>query len=182
MKRFVSTMLLILAAILGVTSATQSPPPQAQEQDPWAPFEFLIGSWSALASGQPGEAISGSTTFSFGLDKKVLIRNNRAEYAAKPGEKAGLVHEDLLIVYRQPGESQFRAVYFDNEGHIINYTIAFPGKQVAVVFETENNQKSPRFRLIYEAGEDGVLSVDFLVAPPGGELKFYVKGILKRRA
>ena len=108
------------------------------------------------------------------------VRNELREAMSKTA--VGLVHEDLLIVYRQPGESQFRAVYFDNEGHIINYTIAFPGKQVAVVFETENNQKSPRFRLIYEAGEDGVLSVDFLVAPPGGELKFYVKGILKRRA
>ncbi len=181
MKRVVLEVLLALAVLLGVGASAQSPASPVRAEDPWAPFEFLIGSWSALGSGQPGEPASGSAKFSFGLDKKVLIRNNRAKIEPRPGEKAGPVHEDLMVIYRQPGETKFLADYFDNEGHVIRYVISFPQAGTTAVFESEGSEKVPRFRLVYLAGKEGTITVDFLVAPPGGEFKSYARGTMRRQ-
>jgi hypothetical protein len=151
-----------------------------QSSNPWAPFQFLIGNWSGTGSGQPGEVGAGSTSFSFELGQNILIRKNKAEFAPKPGEKTGAVHEDLMIIYRQTGESHFRALYFDNEGHVINYRVSFPAKQPSAIFESDASDKAPRFRFVYEMDPDGLLSGEFLIAPPGGEFKTYTKGKVKR--
>jgi hypothetical protein len=173
----------ILVLITIITVSALYYPAQARStlvNDRWAPFQFLLGSWSGTGSGQPGEAVAGSTSFSFDLEQNILVRKNRAEYAPKPGEKSGLVHEDFMIIYRQPGESQFRAIYFDNEGHVIDYRVSFPAKQQSVVFESDASESAPRFRFIYEISPDSLLSGEFLIAPPGGEFKTYTKGKLKR--
>jgi hypothetical protein len=148
--------------------------------DPWARFQFLVGDWSGTGSGQPGEIVAGSTSFSYALGKNVLIRKNQAEFAPKSGEKTGFVHEDLMIVYRLAGESQFHAIYFDNEGHVINYRVSFPAKPQSVVFESDASDNAPRFRFVYEMDPDGLLSGEFLIAPPGGEFRSYTKGKVKR--
>ncbi len=148
----------------------------------WDRLQFLIGSWSSPVSGQPGQGLSGSTTFSYDLEKKVIVRKSRAEFAPGPGETKGLVHEDLLVIYQQPDESQFRAIYFDNEGHVIHYSLTFPAKQPAVVFESEESATSPRARLIYEIAAEDTLVTEFFVASPGGELLSHVKGTVKRES
>ncbi len=148
--------------------------------NPWDQLQFLIGSWSSPVSGQPGQGVSGSTTFSYELDRKVIVRKSRAEFAPEPGASQGLVHEDLLVIYQQPGETQLRAIYFDNESHIIHYTLEFPPGQRAVVFESEASEVSPRARLVYEAAADGSLRIEFSVAAPGGELLSHVKGTVIR--
>jgi hypothetical protein len=81
-------------------------------------LQFLIGSWSSLVSGQPGQGVSGSTTFSYDLDKQVIVPKSQAEFAPGPGETKGLVYDDLLVSYQLPDEPQIRVIYFDNEGHI----------------------------------------------------------------
>ena len=146
----------------------------------WDQLQFLLGSWSSPVSGEPGQGVSGSATFSYDLDQKIMVRKSRAEFAPQPGEAKGLVHEDLLIIYRQPQDVAFRAIYFDNEGHIIHYVLVFPDKHAGVIFESEESERSPRARLVYEMAEDGTLKTEFLVAAPGGELLSHVKGILKR--
>ena len=177
---WIDHILFLIAVIVLLALSYCALAQNSQVDDPWAPFEFLIGNWSGSGSGQPGEIVAGSTSFSFKLGQNILIRNNKAEYAPKPGEKSGAVHEDLMIVYRQTGESQFRAIYFDNEGHIINYRVTFPDKQHSVVFESDASDKAPRFRFVYEMEPDGQLSGEFLIAPPGGEFKTYTKGKVKR--
>jgi hypothetical protein len=146
----------------------------------WDQLQFLIGSWSSPVSGQPGQGVSGSTTFSYDLDKKVVVRKSRAEFAPAAGETKGLVHEDLLVIYQQPEESVLRAIYFDNEGHIIHYTLSFPEIQPGVVFESEASETSPQARLVYGAAEDGSLVTEFFVATPGGALLSHVKGTVQR--
>ena len=148
--------------------------------NPWDQLQFLIGSWSSPLSGEPGEGVKGASTFSYQLDQKIVVRNSRAEFAPAPGEKEGLVHEDLLIIFQQPGESGMRAIYFDNEGHIIQYKLSFPTGLAAVMFDSEATATSPRARLVYEAAPDGMLRTEFLVAVPGGELISHVKGMLER--
>ncbi len=155
---------------------------QTPKDGSWAPFQFLIGTWSGSGSGQPGEASSGSTTFTFELDKNVIVRKNRAEYPPPPGKNTAIVHEDLLIIFRPKGDAQFRAIYFDNEGNVIHYAVSLPGLgKPTVVFESEGNGTTSRFKLVYEAADKDSMSVEFFVAPPGGELKSYVKGTVERK-
>ena len=149
--------------------------------DPWAQFQFLVGDWSGVGSGTPAEAVSGTTSFSFDLEKKILVRRNRAEFAPKQPEGPNVVHEDLMIIYPQTGESGFRAVYFDNEGHVIHYNISFPMKQPSIVLESEGAGSVPRFRLTYESGSDGIMQTEFSIAPPGREFKAYMTGKLERK-
>jgi len=122
----------------------------------------------------------GRTSFSKELGGNILVRKNRVEFPPKPGEKSGIVHEDLLLVYQQPGDSTYRAIYFDNESHVINYVVSLPAKHPAAVFESEGSDKAPRFRLVYSLGPDGLLNVDFLIAPPGGEFRAYTTGKARR--
>ncbi len=147
----------------------------------WDRLEFLIGDWVSPVSGQPGQGIAGYSTFSYALDRKIIVRNSRAEFAPAPGEEKGLVHDDLLISYQQPGETKLRAVYFDNEGHIIFYRVLFPDAQPGVVFESEGTEMSPQARLVYTTEADGTLVTEFSVALPGGPLLSHVKGKLTRR-
>jgi hypothetical protein len=148
--------------------------------DPWSPIQFLIGSWSSPVSGQPGEGVSGSSTFSYELNGNVILRKSRAEFAPAPGEQVGLVHDDLLVIYHLPGETQPRAIYFDNEGHVINYVVSFPERQPGIVFESDPSAPGPHARLIYETDPDGVLHTEFFVEIPGGTLISHVKGTLIR--
>ncbi len=150
--------------------------------NPWEQLQFLIGNWSSPVSGEPGQGLSGSASFAYDLDKNIVVRRGRAEFAPAPGETQGLVHEDLLIIYRQAAETGLRAVNIDNEGHIIHYTLTFPETQPAVIFESEASPFSPRARLVYQGAADGSVEVEFSVAAPGGELLSHVKGRQTRDA
>jgi hypothetical protein len=170
---------LIWAGGLAVgSSAAQAKAPAPG--DPWARLTFLVGEWRGVGTGAPGEAVGGST-FAFGLDKKVLVRKNWATYLPKPGETAGLSHEDLMIVYPGSGGTPLRAIYFDNEGHVISYAVTFPKEGNAAFFETDPGLPGPRFRLTYELKPDGLLDNAFLIAPPGGEFKVYVSSSLRKK-
>src|SRR2546422_10421978 len=79
----------------------------------WEVLQYLLGDWIGEGSGEPGQG-SGSFSFTAELDGKILVRRNRAEYP-KTKDRAAYSHEDLMIVYRQPGEERVRAAYFDNE-------------------------------------------------------------------
>lgn len=172
--RRASLLFVILSACMSLfTQVTKA-------EDPWVPLRFLQGEWAGTGSGRPGEAISGKTSFGFDLDGRVMVRQNSATYAPKPGEGKGACHKDLLIIYREAGEPAFRAIYFDNEDHVLRYVVSFPPGGSAAVFESEGGGKSPRFRLTYALLADGSLSVDFAIAPPGGEFSGYTKGIVKR--
>lgn len=173
------SMGVILAGALTVrpaASQTKAPAPA----DPWARLNFLVGEWRGVGTGAPGEAVGG-TSFAFGLDKKILVRKNWANYPPKPGESAGLCHEDLMIIYPASGGAPFRAIYFDNEGHVISYAVTMPNKGNAALFETDAGQPGPRFRLTYELKAAGLLENVFLIAPPGGAFKVYVQGSLRKK-
>jgi len=143
-------------------------------------FAFLMGSWISPMSGEPGEGLASSSTFSFELDKQVILRKSRAESAPKPGEEKGLVHDDLLIIFQEREESFLRANYFDNEGHTLHYTASFPAKGKGDIFETDPTRPGSRFRLVYSTGTNDDLWSAFQVGVPGGEFQSHEKGKLLR--
>jgi hypothetical protein len=153
----------------------------AKAADPWAPYRFMLGEWVSIeGSGQPGEAVSGGFTLAFDLGDKVLMRKSHADYAPKPGEKTGISHHDLTIVYQTAGEIQLRAFYVDDEGHAINYLVTSPNENAAV-FETDAAEHGPRFRLEYQLNPERTLSIVFSIAAPGGSYKVYTKGTARRK-
>jgi hypothetical protein len=175
MKRLV---VLALPVILGSAFLTAQAP---KSPDPWARWNFLLGEWRGLGSGAPGEG-QGGCSFGFELDKKILVRKNWAKYPPKPAESEGLSHEDLLIIYPPPEGKGFRAIYFDNEGHAIEYPlVSFPPTGEGVTLESAAGRPGPRFRLVYQLKPDGKLENFFLIAPPGGEFKPYVSGLLEKK-
>jgi hypothetical protein len=153
--------------------------PVRAEDDPWADFGFLIGTW--VSEGKPEEG-SGSFTLEPDLGGKILLRRNFAELPAAKGRPAGK-HEDLMIVYREPGGKSFRASYFDNEGHIIQYSVRSLPEKKCLVFVSNADPSGPRFRLTYTKGEGDRVAVKFEIAPPGkaDQFKTYLEGIVRRK-
>jgi hypothetical protein len=140
-------------------------------------MEFLAGEWVGEGSGSPGQG-EGASSFAFALDRNILIRKSWAKYPPKPGETAGISHEDLLVIF--PAGGSFRAIYFDNEGHTIEYSVTSP-RDGSVVFESDAKAPGPRYRLTYDLRPDGSLLNVFAIAMPGGVFKDYVSGVLKKK-
>lgn len=159
MRRFAS--LFLFAMLAGA----------AEDPGEWRDWRFLIGDWAAGQNGGEGQ-------FSFQpeLRSRVLIRKNRALVR-------GTVHEDLMVLYREPGAEQTRAIYFDNEGHTIRYLAEASEKRGAWTFLSEPAAGQPRFRLTYTRSGPGSVQVRFEIAPAGKPESFsvYLEGDARRR-
>lgn len=171
-KSFVAVLALVVCLSTG-NFAQQSHKPD------WSQFKFLIGDWVGEGSGAPGEG-TGTTTFYFALDDHILVRKNHAEHPTANGRPA-ITHDDTMMLYFE--NNSFRAIYFDNEGHTIHYSAAFPPDSSALILTSDINQTAPRFRFTYRKIENGKLKVIFEIAPPGKpeEFKKYVEGIISKK-
>lgn len=153
--------------------------PVRAEEDAWADFRFLIGTW--VSEGRPEEG-SGRFALEPDLGGKILVRRNVAELPAAKGRPANK-HEDLMIVYREPGGKSFRASYFDNEGHVIQYAVSSLPDKKGLVFLSNPEPSGPRFRLTYTKCEADKVAVKFEIAPPGKaeQFKTYLEGTVRRQ-
>jgi hypothetical protein len=168
------TALWILTGALAFGQQAASPP------GPWAPFSFLLGEWIGEGGGGPGQG-SGSFSFTVDLQEKILVRKNRAEYPATK-ERPAYSHSDLMIIYPQPGGNRLRGMYFDNEGHVIDYAIEPSEDRNAVQFRSEASASSPGFRLTYKKTGAETLALTFEIAPPGKPNGFapYIEATARR--
>ena len=140
------------------------------------PLSFLVGEWSGSGSGEPGQGL-GSFSFQPDLQDRVLVRRAHSEYPATSSRPA-TVHEDLLIVY----DGSAKAIYFDNEGHVIHYSITTdPSAKTATFLSAD--PAPPGFRLTYTEIAPGQLRVVFDISPSGrpADFKTYVSGVVTRR-
>jgi hypothetical protein len=150
------------------------------EDDPWADLRFLMGEWEGE---NVGAGPKGSFTLAPDLDGKVLIRKNRAEIPAQ-GNRPAAVHEDLMVIYPETGGKGTKAIYFDNEGHVIQYAMSVASDKRSVTFLSEASAPGPRFRLSYIREQPDLVGIRFEIAPPGGPATFrtYLEGKVKKRA
>ncbi len=124
---------------------------------------FLIGRWEAKTSGGSAGA-TGSGTYSFQLEMKGHVLSRRADSGECKGPADfNCEHKDLLYVYREA--AAYKAIYFDNEGHVIHYELSTPAPGTAV-FLSDASQPGPRFRLVYEL-KGAVMSGRFEMSMPG---------------
>lgn len=142
----------------------------------WGPLQFLVGNWTGEGSGTPG---AGAGSFSFGseLQGQILVRKSFAEYPATGGKPA-YRHDDLLIVYREAADGPIQATYFDNEGHVIHYTVKADGAQA--VFTSTGTPNEARYRMTYRRMSAEQMSFQFEVAQPGKPLTPYLSAVMHR--
>lgn len=151
-------------------------PPNA---GPWEVLSSMVGDWQGVGTGAPGEA-AGGFTLSFDLQKRVLVRRNRADYPATP-QRPSFSHEDLTIIYREEPSGAVRAAYYDNEGHVIHYTVTSSSGRLVFLGDAVSGQ--PRFRLTYQLKSANEVGMDFEIAPPNAQDSFkpYIQATARRR-
>ncbi len=154
-------MLFALTLITFLSLQAQQPRPT----DEWKEFDFLLGEWTWVGGGQPGQG-KGVSTFRSELDGTVLVRKTHLDYPATK-ERSAFAHDDLIYVYHDPQDSSVRAIFFDGEGHVIRYALTAASGGNSVEFVSEAAPGGTRCRMTYaRTGEDSVRE-KFEIAPPG---------------
>jgi hypothetical protein len=151
--------------------------PQASS---WHAWQFLLGEWVGEGGGSPGEG-AGTFSFSTDLQGRVLVRRGHTDFPPTQNRPA-FSHDDLMVLYRDEA-NPVRAMYFDNEGHVIRYATAFSGDSNSVIFLSDTIPGAPRFRLTYAKRGEGLVEVRFDIAPPGTPDAFrqYLKATARRK-
>lgn len=174
MKTIILSMLLVAisAPALKAQDSIRKPinkvPPKiklnlALRDSSWGKLNFLVGNWMGTGD---GSSLNTKGTFSFRTDLggEALIRKNRMIIPPAKGKPASL-HEDMMVIMKNTSGVADKAVYFDNEHHIINYTIT--ATDTSVVFLSDAVSGSPRFRLTYtKAQENNTINIKFETTSP----------------
>jgi hypothetical protein len=175
MKKFVlAGIILALAHLLSASQPTDA----NVNMDS---LKFLIGKWTGESGGgEPGTA-SGYFTFESALQGKALIRKNHAKYAAI-GDSPAVLHDDLMILYVEPGTKQIKAFYTDTEDNVINYQVSVSSDGKTVVFLSEPKASGAGYRLTYAMTERGVMLLTFEVTADGKQFQKFVEGKVRKSA
>jgi hypothetical protein len=147
-----------------------------QSNTAWAKFDWLMGEWVGEGSGQPGQG-TGSFTFSFDLDKKILVRKAHTSFP-KTESKQATVHDDLMIIYPDFTGKPSKAIYFDNEGHTIEYTVVCDDK--SITFTSNKIPNVPVFRLTYSLLDKQLINTKFEMSGDGVSFITYIEGKSKK--
>jgi hypothetical protein len=169
-----------LMALLG-SACLLAQPPHASASDAFESLRFLEGEWSAATPGNAGAPmVVGSYTFRRELGGHVLARHSTSASCKAPTD-FDCEHGDLLYVYVEEPGQRLKAIYFDNEGHVIHYGVTTPAAG-SVVFLSDPSIPGPQFRLEYELKSEA-MSGKFQVRVPGqGEWKSYLEWSGKKRS
>ena len=83
-----------------------------------------------------------------------------------------------MIIYPDYSGNPAKAIYFDNEGHIINYSIMYDDK--SIVFTSGWIPDVPVFRLTYSLLENETINTKFEISQDGDKFTTYIEGISKK--
>jgi hypothetical protein len=179
MRSVVALFGIGLALLCTRLTGGQTPPPATSSAGApalaagWEPLAFLVGEWEGTGTGAPGVS-KGSFSFAPQVQGNGLLR--RSVNDSPSGH-----HEDVMLIWRNP-DGAFRAVYVDNERHVIQYAVTATAEPKGAVFLSDVVAGMPRFRLTYKMRPDGMVGIAFELAPPGAaEFKTYTEGVAKRR-
>ena len=174
--------MLVLGVICAASLFAQASPAQSPgtETDKWKPLRFLVGTWEAKTQGgSAGAAGNGTYMFRLELRAHLLVRH-AATAECKGPDDFDCEHGDILYIYAESPGQPFKAIYFDNEGHVIHYTLSMPEDR-KVVFLSDAPRPGPQYRLSYELKDD-VMSGRFEMHMPGrAEFTTYLEWSGKKR-
>lgn len=158
MKTTLCAFLLMLALPLAAQNASAP-------TDPWKALAFLEGTWGGDTQGKEGVSTTGTYIFRRELGNHILARHVTKDAACKGPADFDCEHSDLLYVYADAPGQPLKAIFFDNEGHVIHYDVSAPDATTAV-FLSEASKPGPRFRLTYQL-KGVVMSGKFQMQMPG---------------
>jgi hypothetical protein len=157
-------LLLILPALAIALSAHAQN--ASQPTNPFQQLSFLNGTWEAKTVNAPAVTARGTYIFRTELNGHILARHSTSNSASCKGPADfDCDHGDLLYVYADAPGQPLRAIYFDNEGHVIHYTVTVPTAATAE-FLSDSSQPGPQFRLLYEL-KGTAMSGKFQMRQPG---------------
>ncbi len=157
--------------LIAVTMLLFMQPMFAQKtKDSWVKWKHLCGSWIGAENGQPGQG-TGAFTFQSDLDSNILVRKSSTTFPASKSRPA-FTHNDLLIVYRDTSGNPAKAIYFDNENHVLNYNITYNDSSIVMTSEILPNLS--QFRLSYVTLSSKKVNVKFEIALPPDHSKFMI--------
>ena len=162
-----TTIMIFAIYLLGFASISL-----AQQDTTWNHWNWLAGDWIGEGSGTPGQG-SGWFSFTPELNGKIIVRKSHSEYPAAK-DKPEIIHDDLMVVYLDDDQQPNKAIYFDNEGHIINYTITY--SDANIVFTSSKALNSSVFRLTYIPLNKETINVKFEMSRDGLNFQTYVEG------
>jgi hypothetical protein len=165
MKRLASIALLLFGSSLFAQVAAAP----AGDLSPLKALSFLEGSWDAKTQGgSAGAQSAGTYVFQLELKGHILARHSNSDPGCKGPTDFNCEHSDYLYVYSDAISKTLKAIYFDNEGHVIHYTVTVPDVTTAE-FISDPYQTGPQFHLIYQL-RNGVMSGKFQVQMPGQQI------------
>jgi hypothetical protein len=167
-------MKVLVVAALSALSLAASSQALSTAPDPWKALAFLEGTWEARTmAGSAGAQASGTYTFTPELKRHILARHSTSAACEGP-ESFDCLHADLLYVYQDGEGKPLKAIYFDNEGHVIHYEVSTPDSTTAI-FISDAAASGPRFQLVYHL-KAAVMSGKFQMRMPGqAEWKSYLE-------
>jgi len=139
--------------------------PLLAAEDPFKALTFLEQNWEANTNGYGGVKSTGTYTFRRELGGHILARRSTSDVACKGPATFDCEHGDILYVYVEGPGQPLKAIYFDNEGHVIHYDVSTP-TPASVVFLSEPSRPGPQFRLTYQL-KDSMLYGKFESQMPG---------------
>ena len=148
----------------------------SQQKTNWDQWRWLTGEWVGEGSGQPGTG-GGIFSFKTDLDQHVLIRKSHSEYPAT-ADKPQVIHDDLMVVYPDFSGTPAKAIYFDNEGHTINYSITYSDK--SIILTSDKIPNVPIFRLTYSLLDNETVNTKFEMSQDGVKFFTYIEGKSKK--
>lgn len=154
-----TALLSLLLCTASLNAQSSKPAPK-----PFQSLAFLQGTWEAKAQGDTGAAANGSYTFRLELRDHVLARHSYTADCKGPADY-DCEHGDMLYVYADAPGQPLKAIYFDNEGHVIHYDVSTPDPTTAV-FLSDSSRPGPQFRLVYSL-KGSVMSGAFQMRMPG---------------
>ena len=157
------SIVCIAITFLAVTAAAQNA--ASTPADPWKALGFLQGTWEAKATGAPGVAAEGTYTFRTELKDHILARHSTTDPTCKGPASFDCEHGDMLYVFQDAPGQPLKALYLDNEGHVIHYDVSTPDATTAM-FLSDGTQPGPQFRLVYKL-KGAVMSGKFQMRMPG---------------
>ena len=161
MKTLALVLVLAVSPVFAQTAAQNTPAPA---NDPWKALGFLNGTWEAKARGSGGASAAGTYTFQRELNGHILARHSTKSGCNGPKD-FDCEHADIFYVFEEAPGQALKAIYFDNEGHVIHYDVSTPSSATAI-FLSESSQPGPQFRLVYEL-KDSAMWGKFQMRMPG---------------
>lgn len=178
LTRIAVPILLVFVSICAkLTSAQQTKAVTGFDQ-----LNYLIGEWVGEGGGSDPGIGSGGFSFSLDLQDKIMVRRNSASYPATK-DRPAYSHDDLMVLYQESPASSIRAIYFDNEGHVINYNVEISEDRNSIIFISDPSASVPRFRLTYLKTGERTVGIKFEMAPPGQPDSFasYIQASARRK-